>query len=457
MASPAELGAAGRLESRAPQRPATRDDRRPPHRSRISQPPSPAGFSSRLIAIHRPAIVTAIATSETPRPMRRRVALLQRPRRPGRFRRRFPAPLNRFLDRRRAKGMHGHARLTSDSCASFCRKQRSETSMPELAACFRRASDRSSAAPSSRISPPFAAAAGPRPNWLRDTASRRPRPGQHAGGRFQHSVVAVAHHAAAAPMAGKHRLVRALVVEILHQHVARAAHGGDGGHPRRRGAVVAVAGCAGRRGEVARFASASQCTLFRYSANWLVGILYFAMCCGSAWQRAQVPGSPADAPASAVLHFPDAVHAVAVRADRRRRRPGGDALAVHAGQVLRVLVHSLLRRVLVHQVASLWQRAQSFGTAVRAGLPMKPRARLMDACGSSTLRSPPWQSAQLKPWRRWTSPAFPPREPGGGPQHGMALDAGVLGGAARPQRARDHQRPRPAERRFIASTPARRT
>src|SRR5690348_16545902 len=39
-----------------------------------------------------------------------------------------------------------------------------------------------------------------------------------------------------------------------------------------------------------RFETASQCTLVRYSLNWLVSILYFAMCCLSAWQRAQVSG-----------------------------------------------------------------------------------------------------------------------------------------------------------------------
>src|ERR1017187_160864 len=51
----------------------------------------------------------------------------------------------------------------------------------------------------------------------------------------------------------------------------------------------------------------------------------------------------------------------------------------------------------------LWQLAQNFGMAVRAGLPLKPLALLMDTSGSSRVRSPPWQSAQLRPWAMWTS------------------------------------------------------
>src|SRR5271157_1644356 len=50
-----------------------------------------------------------------------------------------------------------------------------------------------------------------------------------------------------------------------------------------------------------------------------------------------------------------------------------------------------------------WQLAQNFGMAVRAGLPLKPLALLMAMVGSSLERSPPWQSAQLRPWAVWTS------------------------------------------------------
>src|SRR6266581_3098080 len=38
-------------------------------------------------------------------------------------------------------------------------------------------------------------------------------------------------------------------------------------------------------------ASAAQCTLVRYPANWFVSILYLAMCSALAWHRAQVSGS----------------------------------------------------------------------------------------------------------------------------------------------------------------------
>src|SRR5271157_5830262 len=37
-----------------------------------------------------------------------------------------------------------------------------------------------------------------------------------------------------------------------------------------------------------RLVMASQCTLLRYSSNWLVGILYRAIFCLSEWQREQV-------------------------------------------------------------------------------------------------------------------------------------------------------------------------
>src|ERR1022692_1684353 len=50
-----------------------------------------------------------------------------------------------------------------------------------------------------------------------------------------------------------------------------------------------------------------------------------------------------------------------------------------------------------------WQPAQNFGMAVRAGLPLNPLALLMAMAGSSLERSPPWQSAQLRPWAIWTS------------------------------------------------------
>ena len=75
--------------------------------------------------------------------------------------------------------------------------------------------------------------------------------------------------------------------------------------------------------------------------------------------------------------------------------------------------------------ASLWQCAQSCGIAVRAIFPLKPLALLMAASGSSASRSPPWQSAQLKPRRWWTSLGNLQRR---GALHGrVALDAGVLG------------------------------
>src|ERR1017187_7339324 len=52
------------------------------------------------------------------------------------------------------------------------------------------------------------------------------------------------------------------------------------------------------------------------------------------------------------------------------------------------------------KLGSLWHRAQSFGTAVRTGTAMYPRALLMEASGSSELGSPPWQAAHVNPcWR----------------------------------------------------------
>ena len=55
------------------------------------------------------------------------------------------------------------------------------------------------------------------------------------------------------------------------------------------------------------------------------------------------------------------------------------------------------------KLGSLWQLAQNFGMAARAGLPLKPLALLMATLGSSLVRSPPWQSAQLRPWAIWMS------------------------------------------------------
>ena len=47
--------------------------------------------------------------------------------------------------------------------------------------------------------------------------------------------------------------------------------------------------------------------------------------------------------------------------------------------------------------------AQNFGMSARVGLPLKPLALFMATSGSSLVRSPPWQSAQLSPWAMWTS------------------------------------------------------
>src|SRR5579883_1101128 len=51
----------------------------------------------------------------------------------------------------------------------------------------------------------------------------------------------------------------------------------------------------------------------------------------------------------------------------------------------------------------LWQLAQSWGIAVRFGLPMNPFAFDMAMEGSSLVGSPPWQFAQPKPFWRWMS------------------------------------------------------
>ena len=79
------------------------------------------------------------------------------------------------------------------------------------------------------------------------------------------------------------------------------------------------------------------------------------------------------------------------------------AFAVDAGLVELELVHALLGANLRMKSGLLWHLAQNCGMSARVGLPMNPLALFMETSGSSLVRSPPWQSAQLNPWAVWTS------------------------------------------------------
>ena len=183
-------------------------------------------------------------------------------------------------------------------------------------------------------------------------ATDRLRPGEHGGRRMVDGVVGVADHAAAAAPGAEKTALCTLLSYSSSNRTWQVPQTADtdatcGGVAPWLPWQEAQLGAE----RSPRLASASQCTLGRYSANWLVGILYFAMCCASAWQWAQVSGRRSGwTGESGVLDRADVVHAVAIDAGGDGLVARGEALAVDAGLVLLELIDAFARVVAAHEV-----------------------------------------------------------------------------------------------------------
>ncbi len=246
-------------------------------------------------------------------------------------------------------------------------------------------------------------------------------------------MIAVTDHAAPHIHGCEGRFVRALVVEVLHQHVAGTADIRHAPHARRCGAVIAMAGSATRRREVPALLEGLPMHALPVLRE-LVGrnlVLGHVLRIGMAARAGSGQAQRMDG-RKRVFDLPDTVYAVTIDADRGRCVAGRDALPVSAGQVLRILVHAFLRFVLVHE--------RRVAVAARAKLRHRQAGRLADeasrpAHGRARVVRVPVSPMAVGAAKAETA-VYIVREGRRGCfesvlQHAVALHAGVLRGARR--------------------------